>query len=91
MNELREILKALYVKGCLDSLNRDNTGKGKKMCEKSVDKTERQIRDWAKGKVPEEKDLVGMCRIFGAGSSDHNIGIGHNYCRDEMIENLEEE
>ena len=70
MNELREIIKRNSHPLVLD---------------KYVDALECQIREWAKGKVPEEKERVTKTEMNPTLYRD-----GFNNCRIRMLKNLEE-
>lgn len=53
---------------------------------------EHQIRDWAKSKVPEEKDAKGIINICGnLGDGENYRTVGFNNCREQTLKNIEGE
>jgi len=85
MNELREIIQQIAYSKTGKYLN---TELEMNAFEKRVDKVLKDIKQWAKGCVPEERTTNDIDPFEREGTSK---AIGFNQCRKKILEKIEEE
>lgn len=52
--EIKEIVRQVYIRACLDTLDKNNQGKGRELCEKLIPLVTAEIKQRIREKMPNE-------------------------------------
>jgi hypothetical protein len=82
MDKLREILRSLYIRACVDFVQNEKDGEGKELCEERIKVAHQDII----ALVPEEKEIIKEIDLIRKEPNIYNLGW--NACRQEMLKRL---